>query len=69
MALQTGLVPLLKVCKELQDTQIAKTMQQNAALTWLDVETGRQNGAFQRKSQASGPGRSQAEHQRIAPCT
>jgi hypothetical protein len=22
--------------KELQDTQIAKTMQQNAALTWLD---------------------------------
>jgi hypothetical protein len=23
-------------CKELQDTQISKTMQQNAALTWLD---------------------------------
>jgi hypothetical protein len=26
----------LQLCKELQDTQIANTMQQNAALTWLD---------------------------------
>jgi hypothetical protein len=24
------------LCKELHDKQIAKTMQQNAALTWLD---------------------------------